>query len=179
MPTTVKYALAYPLGTVAPNVPAVMQTLAESVEAALVALDIEKRPKGLIGNNFNTNFSVGLGGTEVMADLVNVSLVAGRWYEATYRFTTDTSIANMAVSANLKKSATADTTAAGTTITDNYTVYTAPAASQGASSLVVFTWQAATTETVNIKAILTRATGTVTYNINDRHLTVKDIGAQL
>lgn len=37
MPTTLKYQIAYPAGNVAPNVPLVMQTQAESVEAALTA----------------------------------------------------------------------------------------------------------------------------------------------
>jgi hypothetical protein len=35
MPTTTKWAISYPLGSVTPNVPVVLQTTAESVEAAL------------------------------------------------------------------------------------------------------------------------------------------------
>lgn len=38
MPNTLTYGITYPSGTVAPNVPIVMQTQAESVEAALAAL---------------------------------------------------------------------------------------------------------------------------------------------
>jgi hypothetical protein len=38
MPSTVKYAISYPAGTTAPNVPVVMQTQAESVEAALTGI---------------------------------------------------------------------------------------------------------------------------------------------
>lgn len=43
MPSTLKYAITYPSGTAAPNVPLVMQTQAESVEAAITAVDIKMR----------------------------------------------------------------------------------------------------------------------------------------
>lgn len=43
MPNTLKYAITYPSGTAAPNVPLVMQTLAESTEAAITAVDIKMR----------------------------------------------------------------------------------------------------------------------------------------
>lgn len=39
MPSTLKYSLTYPSGTAAPNVPLVMQTSMESVEAALTGVD--------------------------------------------------------------------------------------------------------------------------------------------
>lgn len=39
MPSTLKHGIAYPSGSVAPNVPIVMQTLAESVDAALATID--------------------------------------------------------------------------------------------------------------------------------------------
>lgn len=39
MPSTLKHKISYPSGTVAPNVPVVMQTQAESVDAALTALN--------------------------------------------------------------------------------------------------------------------------------------------
>lgn len=38
MPSTLTHKISYPSGTVAPNVPVVMQTTAESVDSALVAL---------------------------------------------------------------------------------------------------------------------------------------------
>lgn len=176
MPNTVKYALTYPLGTVAPNVPAVMQTLAQSVENALIALGIEGRAKGLLGNKETNTTTSGLGGSEAMADLVAVSLVLDRWYEAVYRFTSDTTVANMALSVNVKKSATTDSGVTGTAPGRSYTVYTAPVANQGYTNVCVFRWKATATETVNIKAILLRATGSVGYNITDRQLTVADLG---
>lgn len=43
MPSTVKYALTYPSGTAAPNVPLVLQTSMESVEAAITAVDTKMR----------------------------------------------------------------------------------------------------------------------------------------
>lgn len=41
MPSTLKYGITYPAGSVAPNVPVVMQAQAQSVEAALATLDTE------------------------------------------------------------------------------------------------------------------------------------------
>jgi hypothetical protein len=38
MPNTLTHNISYPLGTVAPNVPVVMQALAESVDAAITAV---------------------------------------------------------------------------------------------------------------------------------------------
>lgn len=44
MPSTLKYQITYPAGNVAPNVPLVMQQSAESVEAALDAIETDWQP---------------------------------------------------------------------------------------------------------------------------------------
>lgn len=56
MPTTLKYAIAYPAGTVAPNVPAVMQTQAQSVEAALKTIDAPPVAYSFVDSQPNYDF---------------------------------------------------------------------------------------------------------------------------
>lgn len=59
MPTTTKHAIAYPSGSVAPNVPVVMQTQAESVDAALTALGAKIRHAQFGGASATSNAGAG------------------------------------------------------------------------------------------------------------------------
>lgn len=179
MPSTVKYAISYPAGTTAPNVPVVMQTTAESVESALTALATEKAAKGLLAYNSNPAGSTGLAGTGIMCDLVQASLVINRLYRISYSVNTlSTGAANMAIAVALKKSVTTDATATGTDIDNAWTIYSAPVAGQGCTSLVEMIYRATATETVNIKAVMARATTTAGYDISSRKLAVYDMGYQ-
>jgi hypothetical protein len=149
------------------------------IQADTKIKDREKQSGGMLNNVDNTATSTGLSSTGVMCDLIPVSLIADRWYEATYRVKTLVpSAADIAVVVELRKSVTTDSSATGTAVSEAYTVWTSPIANTGSSHLVVVSWKAGATETVNIKAVMARATGSATYDISARHLNVKDLGAR-
>lgn len=181
MPATLKHSISYPAGTVAPNVPAVMQTTAQSVEAALevLAAKLDKAPLGQLAYLSNNNTSIGLAGTGVLCDYVQADLVAGRLYRATYRVNTvSASAANMAIAVAMKRSASTDVTVNGTDLDDAVTIYSAPVANQGCTSLVTMTWRQPTSGLTNIKVVMARASGATAYDISMRKLAVYDDGAQ-
>lgn len=144
-----------------------------------IAIDKEKFAKGAKAHADNGSPSVGLGGTAVMCDLVAMTFEANRMYEIRYRVTTTTNMADMAITAVIKKSALAVTDNTGTDLGFPWTIYTAPVANQGKTDEIYIIFKATVAETVNIKAVMARATGAVTYDIDDRSLTVKDLGAWL
>ena len=80
MPSTLKHAISYPAGTAAPNVPLVMQTTAESVEAAL-----EDIPQGIIAYAKTTSNSGAVGTTiSVVNNIGTVPFVNGRRYRISW-----------------------------------------------------------------------------------------------
>ncbi|MCZ9883723.1 hypothetical protein [Arthrobacter sp. B2a2-09] len=178
MPSTVKYALSYPAGTTAPNVPVVMQTSMESVEAALNGIAAENMSKGIIARNSNAGTNYIANGTFVMFDLLAVPLIANRWYEVSYTFTHSVSATNVPLAVAVRSSATTDSTATGTDVDNNATLWTAPLADSGKTDTPVWQFKASATGTVNIKACIARAVGTGNVGIATRRLVVRDIGAQ-
>lgn len=81
MPSTLKYGITYPSGSVAPNVPIAMQTQAESVDAALTALNIEKMAKGLVYETKATAGSGGFTALTVVSNIPSFTFKAGRRYQ--------------------------------------------------------------------------------------------------
>ncbi|MDO5876500.1 hypothetical protein FV140_14640 [Paenarthrobacter ureafaciens] len=59
MPTTTTYGISYPTGTQAPNVPLAMQATADSVEAALVAIQSSTSANVALGGLYNQYTSSG------------------------------------------------------------------------------------------------------------------------
>lgn len=120
----------------------------------------------------------GIGGAWLLIDKLQVSLVAGRWYRVMYKYNTLAAVNNQAIAVELRKSVSTDNSEAGTAIDDTATDYTAPVAGQGKTSFYEFVFQASVTETVNLKMCAVRATGTTTFEMSGRKLTVMDAGAQ-
>lgn len=180
MPSTIKYAINYPSGTVAPNVPLVMQQQAESVEAALNNLPVAK---GIIARNnaASTTNSFSTVGTWIMFDHVTVDLVANRWYEAKYTFsesTAATGVANQPFAVVARQSVSTDTTATGTDVDGSVTLWTAPIAQSGNGQEVSFIWKASLSGTFNIKMCFTKVVSNNQINVTNRRLSVMDLGAQ-
>lgn len=150
-----------------------------SLAAGLAGKGLYAAPKGLVAYQYDSTSSPGLAGTGIMCDLVQVSFVQGRRYRLAWTVTTSTvSVANMAIVVSFKKSATSDSTATGTDLHDA-TIYTAPVGAQGVQTTTEYHYTATATETVNIKAIMARATTTDTYTIAQRELSVTDLGMQI
>jgi hypothetical protein len=185
MATTANRDYFYPGVDDAPAGPFALESLAEAVDLdmndALTQLaDLALSPRGVLEVVSTSGTSGGLIDVDTVGDLANVALTAGRWYRAMYRFTSlPLTASQFAVAVSLRKSATADTTA-GTSAQDvsgAAVVYTANSGS-GKTHHVTFLWQAGTTETVNIKAVLKRLTGSGGYDISARKLSVHDEGAR-
>jgi hypothetical protein len=176
MPTTVKYKISYPLGTVAPNVPVVMQAQAESVEAAL---DVLPYARGLLKRNVNNNTNNISDGTWQMFDLVTHTLELGRWYEVTYQFVTTCATTNVPMGVAIRSSATTDATATGTDVENSATIWTAPLASSGKTDSPTFVFQATAAGPVNLKACVARAVGTGAITVSTRRLYLRDLGKHL
>lgn len=153
-----------------------------AIDAQLKTQDTNriKKADALVARlSFNAT-SVGLSGSAVMANFVVVNLVANRWYRAKYIFNTVCSGgADVAISSAIRKSATSDETATGTDVDDARTIYTPPVANQLGTLDFEAVWKASASETVNIKAVLTRLTTAHLYDISLRRLTVEDMGANL
>ena len=185
MATTPNRDYFYPGIDDAPAGPFALETLADAVDLdmhdALTQLaDLALSPRGVLEVVSTSGTSGGLIDVDTVGDLANVALTAGRWYKAMYRFTSlPLSASEFAIAVALRKSATADTTA-GTSaqdVTSTAVVYTA-GTGNGKTHFLTFLWQADTTETVNIKAVLKRITGSGGYDISSRKLSIHDEGAR-
>jgi hypothetical protein len=186
MATTDNRDYFYPGVDDAADGPYALEQLAGAVDLdmhdALTQLaDLALSPRGLVAVTTTAGTSPGLVGTDTVGDLAEVDLVEDRWYQVVYRFTSlPLTGSNLAIAVALRKSATTDDTA-GTGADDidqAAVVYTAPTGS-GKTQLAMFTFQAPTTETVNLKAVLKRIAGTGGYDISSRRLTITDVGARL
>lgn len=143
-----------------------------STVAALLA-------KGQIGGVANSGSYTGITGTAVVPDYVgSVNLVSGRRYSLRYKFTSTCATASTPVSVNLVKSAPADTTTAGTAVEDSATVWTAVPVSSGSTHLLIWSWVATATETVNLKAVVSKVYGSSNVDLSLRRMTVLDEGMQ-
>lgn len=189
MAQTTTQAIPYCGPADSPDVPYWMQRLAERVAVLLDALGITvadhttklgKAPLGALGYVKTAATSVGLFNSATVTDSVNVALVQDRFYKATYRLNVVCpGAANIAYSMDVRKATQGDlSNATGTSVTDSATLYTPPVANQGGTQLAEFTWRAAATENITIKVLMTRLTGTATYDISARTLTVIDLGKQ-
>lgn len=78
MPTTLKYQIAYPAGNVAPNVPLVMQTQAESVEAALTATTSKPTAVTTTDANWSYKGLMHVSQADALNKLVTFGLTMGR-----------------------------------------------------------------------------------------------------
>lgn len=138
-----------------------------------------KLPKGRIANTEILSPGLTFSNTWLVAAAMNsVPLVAGRNYMV--RFTSKTLIwteAELAVGVTLRKSATNVNTVVGTDVGMEHTLYMAPKSGQGKTITCYFEWTQATTETVNLKLCIVRATGTVNLELQGRAITLIDEGA--
>lgn len=138
----------------------------------------EKLPKGRVANTTILTPAIQFTNSWVVALAMNsVSLVAGRNYMV--RFQAKTLIwteAELAFGVTLRKSATNVNTVVGDDIGMEHTLYVAPKSGQGKSVNCFFEWTADTTETVNLKLCVMRATGTVALEIQSRTITLLDEG---
>jgi hypothetical protein len=132
--------------------------------------------RGVIADLTDTTTSTGLDGVGRMGNAVTVTLVAGRRYRAVYRFAARSSEASLGVLVSIRTSATGDTSAAGTVIPFDQTIYTAARTSSWGGHRVEVTWTQGASTTVSLKSVLARLVGAAAYDIADRVLYVEDLG---
>lgn len=187
MATTPNRDYFYPTVDDAPAGPFALESLAEAVDLDMhdvltTLADLALSPRGVLAGGVTTTAgtSPGLIDADTVGDLANVAVTAGRWYRAVYRFTSlPLTASDLAIAVSLRKSATADATA-GTSAQDIAVPFVVRTAStgNGKTHLAVFLWEAASTETVNIKAVLKRISGSGGYDISARKLSIHDEGAR-
>lgn len=141
---------------------------------------VQKMARGRLAWKSNDSANTGLNATLAISDYVTVSLISGRYYTATYRFNTVVpSTASVGIAFTLRKSATSDVGSGGTDVDDAITEWSAPFANSGRTHILQVRWKATATETVNIKFVTQRITGSgITYDISLRRLSVEDAGNQ-
>jgi len=168
---TTALAIPYAGPNDAPDVPYWMQRQAERTEALLVAVDTAQ-PRQVNAANIDVTSS----SFAKLEQFSSVSLVAGRWYRVRYQVQTMSSAANMPIAFQLVSSATSDSTAAGTSLDGDKTFWTAPAVASASTKDVWFSWQAASSATVNLKLLAAKA-GTTTVSVSKRSIWLEDLGA--
>ena len=141
------------------------------------AWNTDTRTRGFVGSTSDTTTSTGLSGVGVTANLVAVTLTAGRRYKATYTSSIRSTEANLGVVGSFRKSATSDTSSAGTVFDFDQIIFTSPRTSTWGSYRFSVDWSQSVTETVNVKLIMARVAGTDAFDISSRKLLVEDIGA--
>lgn len=115
-----------------------------------------------------------------ITDTALVNVVAGRRYRLNYRVSSIAASANAALSVEARFSATTDNgVKTGTLIDKGQTIYVAPAAFQGKTHNLEFTWTAPTTGMVRVKLSVSRATLTGYFYFQDRKVMVYDDGQTL
>lgn len=133
--------------------------------------------KGLIATVNTPGQMSPINTSEQVVDSMSISVIAGRWYEASFVFFSTSSMASLGLKWSLKTSATTDNTVAGT-IMDSGGCYTSTVAGGGISHFVNAHWQAANTETLKLKCTLMISYGSGTVTVAKRRLTLTDEGAQ-
>jgi len=141
------------------------------------AWNTDTRARGFVGSTSDATTSTGLSGTGVTANLVAVTLTAGRRYKATYTSSIRSTEANLGVVGSFRKSVTSDTSSAGTVFDFDQIIFTSPRTSTWGSYRFSVDWSQSVTETVNIKLIMARVAGTDAFDISSRKLLIEDIGA--
>jgi len=155
----------------APDVPYWQQRQAERVHALVAALDVAQ-PRQVNASNVDivsSNFTK-------IEQFSAVSLVAGRWYRVRYQAQTMSAATNQPVAFQLVSSATSDSTSAGTSLDGDKTFWSAPLVASALTVDAWFSWQAATTATVNLKLLAAKA-GTTTVGLSRRSIWLEDLGA--
>lgn len=138
----------------------------------------EKQAKGVLSSGLlkdDTN-SIGLGGSSVLVNAVQVSFEAGRTYKVTFR----TDVICVATNLSLIAEAYKDTVGTGITgaaIDQANFFFTAPVSGNRSTQIGEWFFKATTTETIFIKIVMARATGTDTYDVSRRRILVEDMGA--
>jgi hypothetical protein len=131
---------------------------------------------GLVAFNSNTSTSVGIVGTEVVADSVNnVALVKGHKYEINYDLSTAAGNASQAFALTVKKSLTSDTGTTGTTLVAR-TYWTAPVSGSGDASQIRAYYTPVADEDARFLVTIQRLTGAGGIDIEKRVLAVEDKG---
>lgn len=149
-------------------------TIVSSITANKAAAD--KQARGLVKEQDNPATSTGLAGAGVLINLVTVTLTKGRSYRLKFRMNVRSSMVAMQIVTKIVKSATSDGTSAGTDLA-SVILYSPPVAnSWGVTPSFEVVYTPANNETINIKATAARATGTVTYDVSGRLLSVTDEG---
>lgn len=151
-----------------------VKTIVDGITANKSAAD--KQARGLVKDVNDNATSTGLTGSSVPINIANVSLIKGRRYRLKFQMAVRSSMVAMQIVAKIVKSATADTSAAGTDMV-SVILFSPPVAnSWGLMPPYEVVYIPANDETVNIKATAARATGTVGYDVSARLLTVTDEG---
>ena len=181
MPQTLNWAIKYPAGSVAPNVPANMQTLAESVDAGLTTLD--KGARGLIAINEKTASGTAQSAIYVAQYIPSVTFKANRWYEVSFSGVVLSSVSDNNALAQIQTCATTDGTGSTTGLTEiaGYNlVNTVANASYKFSFSRKIKYSVDTT--LMIKGTIKPNTGTITNSAGSTwpgQLAVVDLGAQI
>ncbi|MCZ9884634.1 hypothetical protein [Arthrobacter sp. B2a2-09] len=136
----------------------------------------EPSPRGVLKRNYNNGANNVSDGTWLMMDHVVADLEAGRWYEATYTFTSSVSATNIPIAIALRQSSTGDLSSNGTDVENSQTYWTAPLAASGKTDTARYAWQAPTSGTYNLKACAARAVGTGAIAVSTRRLVLRDMG---
>jgi hypothetical protein len=169
--TAAPWSIPYAGPNDAPNVPYWEQRLAERVHALVAALDVAQ-PRQVNAANVDVTSS----SFAKLEQFSSVALTAGRWYRVRYQAQSMSTATNMPIAFQLVSSATTDSTAAGTSLDDQKTFWTAPVVASALTMDVWFSWQAATTATVNLKLIAAKA-GATTVSLSKRSIWLEDLGA--
>lgn len=184
MGQTADYAIPYPGVSDAPDGPNGFQASAERTAAVIKGIDTRlgsaetAQPKyslGKIAGKTTPATSTGLAASSVMLDLVPVTLKAGRQYRIEYKTDIRTPDASASYVCQIVKSVTGDAGTTGTVLESGNLN-----ASPQINSWSAIRWDTEYTpvadETVNIKAVIARLTGTAAYDVAVRRLAIVDEG---
>lgn len=159
MPSTLKYNITYPAGNVAPNVPLVMQTQAESVEAGIDAA-LAKYPQGLLSSQKGTANSSAVSALSVINNIPTFAFKAGRKYRIVWNGQYYTSVASSFWALRIQSASTVDSAALTTGLTQVQSrTMSAGAASSSQSFYVEAIYEPVSDTTLQIKFTVQNAAG--------------------
>lgn len=185
MPTTITHNISYPSGSQAPNVPVVMQTTAESVDAALTELGTGNLAKGLVYFDKVTTGSASVSDA-IINHITTFTFKAGR----RYRIVWDTSFISGGASSlfycsiNFTAVGSAPSSTAGLTTLNGRTIHCPLAGSTTYSGPITTDYKPTVDTTTMIKFWALRVVGgdliSVVGNSNEYALyQIYDDGAQI
>lgn len=175
---TIPYGFELPLGVENISVPLLNRNFNKINDALQETKDVaDKAAKGTVKHQVNAARSTGLAGTGILNEYHIYDLVSGRSYQMIYTVDVDTTVANMALIFDLRKSAVDKLDETGTSVAPGITNYSSPVAGGGATLQATWNWKATANERVALKAVTARLTTTAGYNIAQRRLYLIDMGA--